>query len=318
MSRLDRRLSVAPMMDWTDRHCRYLHRLISPHALLYTEMLHTNAILFGDAAHHLYFRTEEKPVALQLGGSDPGSLARAAKLGEEAGYAEINLNCGCPSDRVQKGRFGACLMMEPDYVAEGVAAMIAAVKIPVTVKTRLGVDAHDSYQFLCNFIERVHKSGCDTFILHARKAWLKGLSPKENRDIPPLDWDRVHCVKRDYPHLTILTNGGFEKPEDITVQLDHVDGVMIGRKAYHDPYMMAELEEKIFNHQALSRLEVAECFIAYMQEELSLGTPLKHMTRHALGLMYGQSGARAWKQALMEAAKSDGLQPVCDCLERKA
>lgn len=318
MSRLDRRLSVAPMMDWTDRHCRYLHRLISPHALLYTEMLHTNAILFGDAAHHLYFRAEEKPVALQLGGSDPDSLARAAKLGEEAGYAEINLNCGCPSDRVQKGRFGACLMMEPDYVAEGVAAMIAAVKIPVTVKTRLGVDAHDSYEFLCDFIERVHRAGCDTFVLHARKAWLKGLSPKENREVPKLDWDRVHRVKRDYPHLTILTNGGFEKPDDVLAQLDHVDGVMIGRKAYHDPYMMAELEEKIFKHKSSSRLEVAERFIAYMQEELSLGTQLKRMTRHALGLMHGQSGARVWKQALMEAAKSDDLQIVRDCLERKA
>jgi tRNA-dihydrouridine synthase A len=306
------------MMDWTDRHCRFLHRLISPNALLYTEMLHTNALILGDTQHHLYFRHEEKPVALQLGGSEPEALAKAAKLGEEYGYAEVNLNCGCPSERVQKGRFGACLMMEPDYVAEGIAAMKAAVKIPVTVKTRLGVDAHDSYEFLCEFIERVHKAGCDTFILHARKAWLKGLSPKENRDIPKLDWDRVHQVKRDYPHLTIVTNGGFEKTEDIIGQLAHIDGVMIGRKAYHDPYMMAELEEKIFACQSLTREEVAQCFIGYMQDELSKGMPLKRMTRHALGLMHGCKGAKAWKHALMEAAKTDNLQIVKNCLERKA
>lgn len=309
MSSLDRRISVAPMMDWTDRHCRFLHRLISPNALLYTEMLHTNALIHGDAERHLYFRNEEKPVALQLGGSDPKALAQAAKMGEESGYAEINLNCGCPSERVQQGNFGACLMFESKLVAECIAAMQSAVKIPVTVKTRLGVDQEESYEFLCGFIETVHKQGgCDVFVLHARKAWLRGLSPKENREKPPLNWERVHHVKKDYPHLTIVTNGGFETEADIAAQFPHVDGVMIGRKAYHDPYFLAALEENIFgNKDVLTRIEVIEKFIAYMREEKSKGTLVKHMTRHALGLMYGQKGASGWKQMLMRAAKTNDL-----------
>ncbi len=312
MSKLDRRLCIAPMMDWTDRHCRFLHRLIAPHALLYTEMVHANAILHGDAQRHLFFRTEEKPVALQLGGSDPHALAAAARRGEDAGYAEINLNCGCPSERVQSGSFGACLMLDPERVAECIAAMRAAVSIPVTIKTRLGVDQEESYAFLCRFIEVTHRQGgCDIYILHARKAWLKGLSPKENREKPPLDGARVHQIKKDYPQLTIVTNGGFEKLPDITAQLDHVDGVMLGRKAYHDPYFLSEVARALDPATALlARQEVAQAFIAYMRDESQQGTLLKHMTRHASGLFHGQKGARFWKQALMRAAQSNALREL--------
>lgn len=307
-------------MDWTDRHCRFLHRLISRDALLYTEMLHANALIHGDAQRHLYFRAEEQPVALQLGGSEPSKLAQAARMGEQAGYVEINLNCGCPSDRVQSGNFGACLMLEPRVVADCIKAMQDAVTVPVTVKTRLGVDTHDSYDFLCRFIDEVHgKGGCDVFILHARKAWLKGLSPKENRDIPPLDWARVHQVKRDYPHLTILTNGGFETLPDIMAQVPATDGVMIGRKAYHDPYFLATLQRAFFpDSHVLSRSDVARHLADYMRDEQSKGVPLKHITRHALGLMHAQSRARKWKQALMEAARTDMLAPVEMFLEGEA
>ena len=297
------------MMDWTDRHCRYLHRLIAPHALLYTEMLHANAVTLGDTQRLLYFRTEERPVALQLGGSDPKTLAAAARLGAEAGYAEINLNCGCPSERVQSGSFGACLMLEPERVAECIAAMREAVSVPVTIKTRLGIDQHESYEFLCRFIDVTHRQGgCDTYILHARKAWLKGLSPKENREIPELDWQRVHHVKRDYPHLTIVINGGFEKESDIVKQLAHVDGVMIGRAAYHDPYSLVALEQSIFgNEGVLTREQVIGKLFDYMRDEQTCGTPLKHIMRHALGLMHGQYGARRWKQHLMQMAKTNQI-----------
>jgi tRNA-dihydrouridine synthase A len=308
---LDRRLSVAPMMDWTDRHCRFLHRLISPHALLYTEMIHTNALIHGDRARHLYYRTEEKPVALQLGGSDPDSLAKSALWGQEAGYAEINLNCGCPSDRVQQGQFGACLMAEPIRVAQAVKAMRMATSIPITVKTRLGIDEQDSYDFLQRFIETVHdQGGCNVFILHARKAWLKGLSPKENRDIPPLDWDRVHRIKQDYPHLTIITNGGFQTIAALEAQFPHVDGVMIGRKAYHDPYFLSLCEQSLYPNKSemlRTRWQVAQAWLDYMKDEQTKGTPLKNITRHALGLFYAQACSKRWKHCLMKASKTNDL-----------
>jgi len=313
---LNRTLSVAPMMDWTDRHCRFFHRLLSPNALLYSEMIHANAIIKGDTARHLYFREDEQPVALQLGGIDPQALAMAAKRGEEFGYREINLNCGCPSDRVQAGAFGACLMAEPQRVAEAVTAMRDAVTIPVTVKTRIGIDECDSYEFLCEFIETVHKGGCDMFILHARKAWLKGLSPKENRSIPPLHWDRVHKIKQDYPHLEIVTNGGFETLSDIREQLNHVDGVMIGRKAYHEPYFLADMEQEFFNVVPPSRESVVSKMIAYMQQEQQTrDIYVKNITRHMLGLYHAQPVSKKWKNALMDAAKENSTKPVEEFLK---
>jgi tRNA-dihydrouridine synthase A len=309
---INRRISIAPMMDWTDRHCRYFHRLISPHAFLYTEMIHANAITRGDTDKHLAFSEFEKPVALQLGGIDPKALADASKHGEDFGYAEINLNCGCPSDRVQHGEFGACLMAEPVRVAAAIAEMQNAVKIPVTVKTRLGIDEQESYEFLYEFVDTVHRQGgCDMFILHARKAWLKGLSPKENREKPPLDWNKPQHIKRDFPQLEIITNGGFETVEDIKSQFGPVDGVMIGRKAYHEPYFLAELEEEIFNnHQTPPRQVVVEKMIAYMEEQKAQGTYLRYITKHMPGLFHAQPVSKAWKHALMDAAKSDTTQPL--------
>jgi tRNA-dihydrouridine synthase A len=321
MSKPDRRISVAPMMDWTDRHCRYLHRLVTPNALLYTEMVHTNALIHGNVERHLYFREEEQPVALQLGGSDPKSLAQAAVFATEYGYREINLNCGCPSERVQKGNFGACLMDEPKLVAECIAAMRDVTHLPVTIKTRLGIDDQDSYDYLRRFIDVTHaQGGCEVYILHARKAWLKGLSPKENREIPPLDWDRVHRIKRDYPHLEILINGGFDKVDTVMAQFLHVDGVMIGRKAYHDPFFLNALERALYPNAAQrTREDVVRAWLDYMRGEHAKGTKLKQMTRHALGLFYGQPHSKAWKHALSEAAKSDAMD-VIDALlsERKA
>lgn len=312
---VDRRISVAPMMDWTDRHCRYFHRLLSPHAFLYSEMIHANAITRGDTHHHLFFRTEEKPLALQLGGIDPHVLAEAAKRGEDFGYAEINLNCGCPSDRVQSGQFGACLMAEPERVAEAVSAMKNAVSIPVTIKTRIGIDDQESYEFLHDFVTKVHAGGCDVFILHARKAWLKGLSPKENREKPPLDWSRPHRIKQDFPHLEILTNGGFEEIADIEAQFNHVDGVMIGRKVYHEPYFLTELEQSIFkNSEIPSRQAVVEKMIAYMEEEQSKDVYLKRITKHMLGLYHAQPVSKKWKHALMDAASEDSILPIKDFL----
>jgi tRNA-dihydrouridine synthase A len=324
---LDRRISVAPMMDWTDRHCRYFHRLLSPNALLYTEMIHANAITRGDADKHLFFHAAEKPVALQLGGIDAQALAAAAKHGEDTGYAEINLNCGCPSDRVQAGEFGACLMDTPERVADAVAAMRAAVNIPVTVKTRLGIDDRDDYAFLHRFVETVHKNGgCDVFILHARKAWLSGLSPKENRSIPPLDWARVHKIKAEFPHLTIITNGGFEHVADIAAQFDTtrssseaiaqykaVDGVMIGRKAYHDPYFLTELEAKIFkNPHAPSRAHIVSRMLDYIATESARGTFVRHTTKHMHGLFHAQPHSKAWKHALNKAARDNDPAPLVE------
>ncbi|MDB5478156.1 MAG: yjbN [Alphaproteobacteria bacterium] len=319
---VDRRISVAPMMDWTDRHCRFFHRLLSPNALLYSEMIHANAIVLGDARRHLYFRAEEHPVALQLGGIDSVALAKAARIGQEFGYNEINLNCGCPSDRVQAGAFGACLMAEPLRVAQAVAAMRDVVQIPVTVKTRIGIDNQDSYEFLCDFIETVHeKGGCDVFILHARKAWLKGLSPKENREKPPLDWTRVHQIKRDYPQLEIIINGGFENMADIGAQFAHVNGVMIGRKAYHEPYFLAEMERAVFASMEaaqmphhLSRETIVAQMLAYMREEQAKDIYLKNITRHMLGLYHAQPVSKKWKNALMDAAKENSVRAIEDFL----
>ncbi len=302
------RLSVAPMMDWTDRDYRYFLRLITKHSLLYTEMVTTGALIYGQSERFLGHDVSEYPLALQLGGSDPKALAICARLGQNAGYSEINLNVGCPSDRVQSGRFGACLMAEPLLVAEGVAAMQAEVTIPITVKTRLGIDEHDSYQFVYDFIEQVSAAGCELFIMHARKAWLKGLSPKENRDIPPLEYDRVYQLKQDFPQLHIDINGGIKTLVDAKLQLEQVDGVMIGRAAYHDPYLLAQADSQIFadQHSIPSRHKVIQQMLPYIEQRMSEGRPLKSITRHLLGLFQGQPGARAWRRHISENAHAKG------------
>ena len=296
----DWRLSVAPMMDRTDRHLRYLLRLLAPRARLYTEMITARALLHGSADRLLRFDAVEHPVALQLGGSDPGELAAAARLGAAAGYDEINLNVGCPSDRVQAGCFGAALMLERARVAECVAAMRAVVRVPVTVKTRLGVDDHDSYEFARDFIAEVAAAGCTTFIVHARKAWLKGLSPKQNREIPPLDYGRVHRLKREFPALRIVINGGLVTLEDSVAQLAHVDGVMIGRAAYQDSWLVARLDSRLFGGTPATEAEVLAVFERYVAREHESGTPLRAMTRHLLGMRSGREGGRLWRRQLGE------------------
>jgi tRNA-dihydrouridine synthase A len=294
------RLCVAPMMDRTDRHLRYLLRLLAPHARLYTEMITARALLNGGAAKLLRFDALEHPVALQLGGADPDELARAARIGEAAGYDEINLNVGCPSDRVQAGCFGAALMKEKERVADCVRAMRAAVSVPVTVKTRLGVDDHDSYEFAHDFIAAVAAAGCTTFIVHARKAWLKGLSPRENREIPPLDYARVHRLKREFPALTIVINGGLVTLEDSLAQLEHVDGVMIGRAAYQDSWLLARLDARLAGCAPAGEREVLDAFERYVAREVESGTPLRSMTRHLLGMRSGRAGGRHWRRRLGE------------------
>ena len=310
---LDRRLSVAPMMDWTDRHCRYFLRLIAPRTLLYTEMIPTGAILLGQPERFLRFDRAEHPLALQLGGADPDELARCAETGAARGYDEINLNVGCPSDRVQNARFGACLMAEPDLVAMCVRAMRAAVTVPVTVKARVGIDRQESYDFLRRFVEAIAAAGCRTVILHARNAWLSGLSPKENREIPPLRYELVHRVKGDFPELEIISNGGIRSLEQARAQLARVDGVMIGREAYQNPYVLAEWEHALLGGAAPapSRFEVVERLLPYVERELAAGTPLRAITRHVLGLFNGLPGARAWRRRLSEAAHI--LGPVRSC-----
>ncbi len=313
------RFSVAPMLDWTDTHCRYFHRLLSHHALLYSEMVTTGAIIHGNRQHHLQFNAFEHPVALQLGGSDPADLAVCAKIGEDFGYDEINLNVGCPSDRVQTGRFGACLMAEPQLVADCVAAMQQAVKIPVTVKSRIGIDDRDSYQELTDFISAIASAGCQTFIVHARKAWLSGLSPKQNRDIPPLRYDVVLQLKRDFPALNIAINGGIETIESGLELLEHIDGVMLGRAVYHNPYLLAEVDSKIFNdpHAILSRQDTVLAMLPYIQDQLNSGTRLNSISRHLLGLFHGMNGARAWRRHLSENATKPGAdhKVLLDALE---
>jgi tRNA-dihydrouridine synthase A len=296
------------MLDWTDRHCRYLLRLISRHALLYTEMVTTGAILHGRHARHLHHDATEHPLALQLGGSVPAELAECARIGADFGFDEINLNIGCPSDRVQSGRFGACLMAEPGLVAECVAAMKGAVSVPVTVKTRIGIDDMDSYAALVNFIDTVATAGCNTFIIHARKAYLKGLSPKENRTVPPLKYEYAWQLKTDFPQLTIVVNGGITDLDAAELQLQHVDGVMLGRAAYHDPYLLADVDRRFFDdsHPVLSRKQVVEAMLPYIEQEQSDGTSLKHITRHMLGLFQGMPGARHWRRHLSHYAVQPG------------
>jgi tRNA-dihydrouridine synthase A len=302
------RFCVAPMMEWTDRHCRYFLRLISRRTFLYTEMVTAEAVLYGNRERVLGFSPEEHPVGLQLGGCDPEKLAAASKIGAEYGYDEINLNIGCPSDRVQSGRFGACLMAEPELVGECVAAMGEAVALPVTVKCRIGIDDQDAEESLDRFIDRVAQAGCRTFIVHARKAWLKGLSPKENRDVPPLDYGRVARLKQRRPDLEIILNGGIESFVAAQVHLPEVDGVMLGRAAYAHPYLLAEVDRALFslNEFPPSRLEVLDRFTPYVERQMAAGARLNQMTRHILGLFHGQPRARAFRRHLAETAHLDG------------
>ncbi|MBA4254779.1 MAG: tRNA dihydrouridine(20/20a) synthase DusA [Polaromonas sp.] len=296
------RVSVAPMLDWTDRHCRFFHRLLSRHTRLYTEMVTTGALLHGDVARHLRFHESEHPVALQLGGSEPADLAQAARLGEQWGYDEINLNCGCPSERVQRGAFGACLMAEPQLVADGVKAMLDTVNVPVTVKHRIGIDKQESYGFMRDFVGTVADAGCRVFIVHARNAWLKGLSPKENREVPPLRYELAHRLKADFPQLTVVVNGGLTHSAALAEQLAQVDGVMVGREAYHNPWIMAGWDAQFWADAAstpasLTREDVEAAMVDYMAREAAAhGTPWSHIARHMLGLRNGTPGARRWRQ----------------------
>jgi tRNA-dihydrouridine synthase A len=295
------------MMERTDRHCRYFLRLISKRTLLYTEMVTADAVLRGDRNRLLRFHPAEHPVALQVGGSAPAALAEAARIGAEFGYDEINLNVGCPSDRVQAGRFGACLMAEPELVADLIAAMGASSKIPVTVKCRIGIDDQDAEESLDRFIDAVAQGGCRTFVLHARKAWLEGLNPKENRDVPPIDYDRVYRIKARRPDLTIIVNGGIGSLSEAVDHLTHVDGVMLGRAAYQDPYLLAEVDSRLFGsaEPAPSRFDVLDSFMLYAEGELSRGVRLNQMTRHILGLFHGQPRARVFRRVLAETAHFD-------------
>lgn len=319
IEKIQRTFSIAPMLDWTDTHCRNFHRLISRHALLYTEMVTTGALLYGNAQSFLALNPEENPVALQLGGSDPQALALCAKMAEDHGYAEVNLNVGCPSDRVQNGRFGACLMAEPQLVADCVAAMQQVVKVPVTVKSRIGIDEQDSYEALVTFVRTIADAGCKTFIVHARKAWLSGLSPKQNREVPPLRYDVVYQLKQDFPHLEIIINGGLTTMAQWDAALMHVDGVMVGREAYHNPYCLSMVDQQYYcnTHAALSRAEIVAAYLPYLQTQLAAGVRLHSMTRHMLGLFHGQMGARAWRRYLSDHAGKPhaGVQVVTEALQ---
>lgn len=318
------------MMDWTDRHCRYFHRLLSRRALLYTEMVTTGALMHGDVARHLRFNAEEHPVALQLGGSEAADLAHCARLGEQWGYQEINLNCGCPSERVQRGAFGACLMNEPQLVADCVKAMVDVVAVPVTVKHRIGIDKLERYAFVRDFVGTVSEAGCRTFVVHARNAWLKGLSPKENRDVPPLRYELVHRLKQDFPELTICINGGITTSEEVATQLAQLDGVMVGREAYHNPWWLAAWDADFFGavpQGDMTRDSIEAQMVAYMEREAARdATPWAAIARHMLGLRHGQPGARRWRQvwsdhrlktlpprevmALAQAAVRDAVQSL--------
>lgn len=297
---------MAPMLDWTDRHCRYFHRILTKNSLLYSEMVTTGAIIYGKG-DYLAFSHDEQPVSLQLGGSDPDALAQCAKLAEQRGYNEINLNVGCPSDRVQNGMFGACLMGNAQLVAQCVQAMQDQVNIPVTVKTRIGIDDQDSYSFLCQFIETIMPY-CQTFIVHARKAWLSGLSPKENREVPPLDYARVYQLKKDYPDLTIAINGGIKTIDEIKTHLEQVDGVMVGREAYQNPMLLAEIDQQIFavDRAVIDPIDAIQQLFPYIERELSAGAQLNHIMRHTLGIFNGQKGAKQWRRHLSENAHKKG------------
>ena len=296
------------MMDWTDRHFRYMARLISPNTVLYTEMLTCGALINGDTERFLRYDESEHPIALQLGGSTPKDMAICAKMGEDAGYDEININCGCPSDRVQNGFFGACLMADPARVAECVAQMRKAVDIPVTVKCRIGIDKQDDFEFLDTFVRTIADAGCKTFIIHARKAWLSGLSPKENRTVPPIDYPRVYDIKSAHPHLDIIINGEIKTPDQIKSHLTQCDGVMMGREAYQNTYVLAEIERKIFgNHNIKGRKKIALAMIPYMERQnTDFGTPIKSMTRHMMGLFHHQPGAKNWRRSLSTFPHEDG------------
>lgn len=296
------------MLDWTDRHCRYFHRLLSEQTLLYTEMVTTGAILHGKG-DFLQFSQPEHPIALQLGGSNPVDLAKCAKLAEERGYDEVNLNVGCPSDRVQNGKFGACLMAEPELVADCIAAMRDVVDIPVTVKTRIGIDDQDSYEFLTDFITKVsEKGGADQFTIHARKAWLSGLSPKENREIPELDYPRAYQLKKDFSHLTIAINGGVKTLDESLEHLQYLDGVMVGREAYHNPYLLAEVDQRIYGIErpVKKRRQVVREMLPYIEAEMANGASLGHITRHMLGIFQAMPGARQWRRHISENAHKKG------------
>lgn len=292
------------MLDWSDRHCRYFHRQLTRCALLYTEMITTGALLHGDVDRHLQFNTEEHPVAIQLGGSNPADLAITSKLVESRGYDEINLNVGCPSGRVQNGAFGACLMAEPQLVADCIRAMQESVSIPVTIKHRIGIDEHDSYEELVNFIGTIADSGCKTFIIHARKAWLKGLSPKQNREIPPLSYESVYRIKQEFPALEIIINGGIMDLEESRTHLQQVDGVMIGRAAYHTPWLLSQVDSTLYGQPdpCTSPRKAVEAMIPYVEKHLAEGGKVSHVTRHMLGLFSGMPGARRWRRILSEGA----------------
>ncbi len=317
---VNRRFSVAPMMDWTDKHCRMFHRVLSKEALLYTEMVTTGALIYGDAKRHLSYNQDEHPVALQLGGSDPKELAICAKMAEEYGYDEVNLNVGCPSDRVQNNMIGACLMEFPQRVRDCLTAMQEAVSIPVTVKHRLGIDDLDTDELLHAFVDTVRESGCKTFIVHARKAILQGLSPKENRDIPPLEYDRVYRVKEAFPSLEIIINGGIKTLAECETHLEHLDGVMIGREAYHNPYMLAMVDNALYGSSSpiQSRIEVLQAYLPYFESELAAGTPLSHISRHILGLFHSVKGGKQFRRVISEQAHKPGagLSVIEDALAR--
>ncbi|MFC3116838.1 tRNA dihydrouridine(20/20a) synthase DusA [Cellvibrio fontiphilus] len=305
---LDHRFTLAPMMEWSTSDCRTFWRMLSKKAVLYSEMVTTGALLHGDRKRFLDYNACEHPLALQLGGSNPKDLAQCAIIAEDWGYNEVNLNCGCPSDRVQNGMIGACLMAEPELVAECIAAMRNAVKIPVTVKHRIGIDDMEDYAGLENFVRTIAATGCDTFIVHARKAWLKGLSPKENREIPPLQYDKVYQLKQDFPHLNIIINGGITTLEQCKNLLQEVDGVMIGREAYSNPYLLANVDQEIYGctTPVISREQVMEQFRGYCIEQLQSGARLNHLTRHILGLYQGLPGARQFRRIISEQAHKPG------------
>ena len=307
---MSHRFSVAPMMDRTDRHCRYFHRLLTKRSFLYTEMLHANAVLKGDTEKLLCHHTDEHPLALQLGGSDPSALAEASSISEKFGYSEVNLNVGCPSSKVQKGRFGAVLMKEPKLVAECISQMKEATTLPVTVKCRIGVDDMDQNIHLDNFIKEVSSAGCNTFIIHARKAWLKGLSPKDNREIPPLNYERVYKLKNTFPDLNFIINGGIKSLHESSIHLQHVDGVMIGREAYENPLLLAEVDSVIFLDKKVSksRSDILKSFIPYIGDELERGTKISHITKHLMGLFRGFNGAKNMRKYLISL--NNAMNPI--------
>jgi tRNA-dihydrouridine synthase A len=303
-TKLNRRFTAAPMMEWSDTHCRSFWRLLTKEAVLYSEMVTTGALIHGDRKRFLDFNASEHPLALQLGGSDPKALAECAKMAEDWGYDEVNLNCGCPSDRVQNNMIGACLMAEPKLVAECMSAMQNAVKIPVTIKHRIGIDDMEDYEGMVNFVRTVASAGCNTFIVHARKAWLKGLSPKENREVPPLQYDKVVQLKKDHPELEIIINGGITTLEQSLTLLNDLDGVMLGREIYQNPYLLAEVDQRIYgvDKPVVSREDVMEGFIAYANDQIAKGVRINYMTRHILGLYQGLAGSRKFRRVISEQA----------------